>query len=107
MSRSRRLVSVAKIPVACLLADGERQDRLSAWAMLIETTSRELTPTERGVRARFASAAEPDLKRLVAGEQVCCSWAEWTVSPAVNEIVLTVTAFDELGTETLQQLFGL
>jgi hypothetical protein len=100
-------VYVAKIPVVCLLAPGEREDRLSAWATLVRTTCRESTPTQRGVHARFAPTAEAELEGLVAGERVCCGWAEWTVSPAENEVVLTVAASDELGPEVLQRLFCL
>jgi hypothetical protein len=93
----RRLMNVAKIPVACLLPVDERENRVSAWASLMRTTCRELTPTERGIEARFAPAAQAELERLVASERVCCGWAEWSVSVAEDEVVLTATAWNEPG----------
>ena len=86
---------------------GERENRLSAWAALIRTTCRDLTSTEHGIRARFAPIARDELERLVAGERVCCGWAEWTVSVAEDEIVLMAAASDDPGPEVLRQLFRL
>ena len=48
-----------------------------------------------------------ELERLVAGERVCCGWAEWTVSVAEDEIVLMAVASDDPGPEVLRQLFRL
>jgi hypothetical protein len=98
---------VPRIPVACLLEASEREDRLAAWTALIRTACLELEPMADGVRGRFTPGAKGELERLVAGERMCCGWAEWTVSHAGDEVVLVAKAVNEPGPEVLRRLFHL
>src|SRR5262249_39950705 len=98
---------MARIPVACLLDDGDRGRREAAWTNLVHAACSELLPAEGGIRGRFASGARDELERLVAAERACCAWAEWTVTESGDDVVLTVVAPEEPGTEVLRRLFRL
>ena len=60
---------------------------------------RELTPD--GLRLTFARHDEAELRRLVAIENECCAWAQWTLEGDV--VVVRSTGY---GVETLHGMFG-
>jgi len=94
-------------PVACTLASadlaaqGRRWERLAAWAM----TGR--TDTADGLRMVFRPepGAEDELRALVAVENECCRWADWTVEVADEQIVLAVRAAGD-GITALHGMFS-
>jgi len=93
-------------PVACTLtaaglaAQSDRWERLATRAM----TGR--AETAHGLRVFFR--AEPDveeeLRALVAVENECCAWADWTVETNDEQIVLNVHSITE-GIATLHGMF--
>lgn len=62
----------------------------------------ERVETAYGLRISFRpeSGVEEELGKLVAVENACCSWADWTVEATGDQIVLDVRANGE-GTVTL------
>ena len=95
------------VPVACTLTraglaeQGARWQRLAARAL----TGRADTPD--GVRLVFqpGPGVEADLRELVATEQVCCPWAEWTVATGNQQVVLSVRATGA-GPDALHHMFA-
>ena len=79
-------------PLACTLtsadlaAQGQRWERLAARAMT------ERTETVDGLRMSFRPepGAEEELRALVAVENECCRWADWTVEADDGQIVVAV-----------------
>lgn len=94
------------VPVACTLtsaglaAQAGRWERLIAWAMT------ECTQTSDGLRMSFRPepGVEEELRRLVAMENGCCSWAAWTVETMAGALVLDVRSTG-LGIATLHGMF--
>ena len=94
------------VPIACTLnaadlaARGDRWERLAARAM----TGR--TQTAHGLRIFFRP--EPDagdeLGALVAAENQCCPWADWSVETNDGQIVLNVQSAGE-GVAVLHGMF--
>jgi hypothetical protein len=93
-------------PVACTLtsadlaAQGKRWERLAARAL----TSR--TETGDGLRMSFRRepGVEEELRALVAVENECCRWADWTVALEDGQIVLAVRAAGD-GIAVLHAMF--
>jgi hypothetical protein len=69
-----------------LAAQAARWERLIAGAMA------ECTQTSDGLRMSFhpEPGVEEELRRLVAVETECCSWATWTVETNAGATVLDV-----------------
>jgi hypothetical protein len=94
-------------PVACTLssadlaAQGRRWERLAARAMT------ERTDTADGLRLVFRPepGAEEELRALVAVENECCRWADWTVGVGDGQIVLAVRAAGD-GIAVLHGMFA-
>jgi len=94
-------------PVACTLtsadlaAQGQRWERLAAHAMT------ERTETVDGLRMSFRPepGAEKELRALVAVENECCRWADWTVEADDGQIVLAVRASGD-GVTALHGMFA-
>lgn len=80
--------------IACSLdSDGQRA-RLADWAhLLAQAATRE--ETARGVRYSFASLAadfESRVRALAAADQDCCSFLQFKIVRADDQIEMTVTA---------------
>lgn len=94
-------------PVVCTLgsadlaAQGQRWERLAARAMT------ERTETVDGLRMslRPEPGAEDELRALVAVENECCRWADWTVEADDGQIVLAVRASGD-GVTALHGMFA-
>lgn len=91
--------------VACTLQPAEQPKRLADWAKLLrETRTRE--ETSDGVRYTFAANDDikPRVEALVAAEHSCCSFLEFEIAEAGDELEVTVTAPPN-GQEALRLIF--
>ena len=92
--------------VACSLDSADQQQRLADWAeLLTQARAREETPD--GVRYTFAADEElkPRVEALAAAEHSCCSFLEFEIAKAGDELELTVTA-PPSGQEALRLIFA-
>jgi hypothetical protein len=101
MTTDRRTVAIAcTLTSADLAAQGGRWERLAARVM----TGRAETADGLRIVFRPEPGAEEELRALVAVENECCSWAEWTVEAEEGQIVLAVRATGE-GVAALHGMF--
>jgi hypothetical protein len=93
-------------PVACALTRAGLAAQSARWQRLAARALTERADTTHGVRLTFRPGAgiEAELRALVATEQECCPWAEWTVEPAGERVVLDVRATGT-GTDALHDMF--
>jgi hypothetical protein len=82
------------LPVACTLTLGGLAAQSRRWERLAARAMTGRTETADGVRMVFRPepGAEEELRALVAVENECCRWADWTVEVADGQIVLAVRA---------------
>lgn len=80
-------------PIACSLDAQRLASRRGEWEQLCRDFMTGLLRTARGVELRFGPGLVPaaELRRLVALEMDCCSFASWTVQERDNKLVLTVS----------------
>src|SRR5919201_5509893 len=80
--------------VTCTLGSDELRTQVERWKRLYAGAGVARTATDEGVRVSFRrdSAVEDELRRLVAVEVECCSWAAWTVEAAGDELVLAISS---------------
>jgi hypothetical protein len=80
-------------PVACSLDAAGLANRRGEWEQLCRDSMIVLERTGSGVELRFRQGLDADarLRRLVALERNCCSFASWTVHERMNQLVLTVS----------------
>ena len=91
--------------VACALDTANQQKRLANWAELLgQARAREETPD--GVRYTFAAGdvLKTQIEALAAAEQSCCSFLEFEIGEAGDELDMTVTAPAD-GQEALRFIF--
>jgi hypothetical protein len=93
-------------PVACTLTSAGLAVQRDRWERLTARAMTERSQTTDGLRICFRaeSDAEDELRALVAVEQECCRWADWTVTSKDGQIVLTVRAAGD-GITTLHGMF--
>jgi hypothetical protein len=79
-------------PVACTLSSVGLAAQADRWKRLIGRAMTERTKTADGLRMFFRPepGVEEELRRLVAVESECCSWAAWTVETVAGAPVLDV-----------------
>src|SRR5947207_3025723 len=89
-----------KLTSADLAAQGHRWKQLGARALI------DRTETADGLRISFRPepGVEEELGKLVAVENVCCSWADWTVETNAEQVVLDVRSSGH-GVATLHAMF--
>jgi hypothetical protein len=94
------------VPVACALTRAGLAAQAARWRRLAARALAERAETPDGVRLSFRPdpGVEEDLRALVATEQGCCPWAEWTVAASAGQVVLDVRA-SSTGAEALHLLF--
>lgn len=94
------------VPVACTLTSAGLVAQASHWERLIAGAMTELTQTSDGLRMFFrpAPGVEEELRKLVAVENGCCSWAAWTVETVAGALVLYVRSTGP-GVATLHGMF--
>jgi hypothetical protein len=80
------------VPVACTLTSADLAAQADRWERLIARAMTECTQTADGLRMSFRPepGVEDELRRLVAVENDCCSWATWTLESVAEVPVLDV-----------------
>jgi hypothetical protein len=93
-------------PVACTLTSADLAAQADGWKRLIARAMTECTRTADGLRMSFRPepGVEEELRRLVAVESVCCSWAAWAVETDAGAPVLDVRSAGE-GVAALHGMF--
>jgi len=78
--------------IACTLTPAGLAAQAGCWEELIARALTECTQTADGLRMSFRPepGVEEELRRLVAVESECCSWAAWTVETNAGATVLDV-----------------
>ena len=92
--------------IACTLAAAGLAAQARRWKRLMARAMTDLTETADGLRLSFrpGSEVEEELRRLVAVENECCSWAAWTVETNAEATVLDVRSTGP-GVATLHGMF--
>ena len=78
--------------IACTLSPSGLATQAGRWERLIAQALTERTETADGLRMSFRPepGVEEELRRLVAVEAECCSWASWAVETDAGATVLDV-----------------
>ena len=78
--------------IACTLSPSGLATQAGRWERLIAQALTGRTETADGLRMSFRPEAgvEEELRRLVAVEAECCSWASWAVETDAGATVLDV-----------------
>jgi len=107
MSREPAGQNGGAAPVACGLNRAGLAAQSARWQRLAARGLTDQADTSDGVRLAFQAGpgVEADLRELVATEQECCPWAEWTVAAGNQQVVLSVRATGA-GTEALHHMFA-
>ena len=94
------------VEVACTLTSEDLSRQQERWAVLRADAELGRTDTDDGLRLRFRrdASVEDELRALTAIEQVCCSWATWSVEASDGEVVLAVRSAGD-GVAAAQALF--
>jgi hypothetical protein len=94
------------VPVACTLTSADLAAQSARWEQLAARAMTERVETAHGLRIFFRAdpGAEEELRALVAVENECCPWADWTVGMNDGQIVLNVHSTGE-GIATLHAMF--
>jgi Cd2+/Zn2+-exporting ATPase len=103
--RSRKMISNLPL-VACSLDTADQPKRLTDWAELLGQAR---TREEISDGVRYTFAADHKLKRraeaLAAAEHSCCSFLEFEIAEAGDELEVSVTALPN-GQEALRLIFA-
>jgi hypothetical protein len=93
-------------PVACSLSAAGLATQIDRWRRLAARAMTERAETTDGLRVRFrvGPGVEEELRVLVAVENACCSWADWTVQASPGQVMLDVTS-DGDGIAALHGMF--
>ena len=93
--------------VACALSDTDLKSQRERWLALGENFGLGRQETEDGVRLSFRSlpAIREELDALVAVENECCAWAEWSVE-GDDEMLVMAARSEGIGVETLHGMFA-
>jgi hypothetical protein len=93
-------------PVACALTSADLAAQRARWERLAARAMTERVETAHGLRIFFRAdpGAEDELRALVAVENECCPWADWTVRMNDGQVVLNVHSTGE-GIATLHAMF--
>jgi hypothetical protein len=93
-------------PVACTLTAAGLAAQASRWERLAARAMAERTETANGLRMSFRRepGVEEELRLLVAVENECCAWADWTVAINADQIVLDVHSTEQ-GIATMHGMF--
>ena len=97
---------VSEAAVACSLLQADLTRRQQRW-LLLECARIDTVATSNGLRLRFRNepTTEHELKKLTALEQDCCSFADWSLHPQGDTLVLDVTAGSGEGVAAVQAMF--
>jgi hypothetical protein len=93
-------------PVACSLTSADLSAQSGRWTQLAARALTERAQTSHGLRISFRPepGVEDELRKLVAIENQCCPWADWTVDAGSGQIVVDVRSAAE-GITALHGMF--
>jgi hypothetical protein len=93
-------------PVACTLTSADLAAQSARWEQLAARAMTERVETAHGLRIFFRAdpGAAEELRALVAVENECCPWADWTVGRNDGQLVLNVHSTGE-GIAALHTMF--
>jgi hypothetical protein len=93
--------------IACSLTSEGLAAQANRWHRLASAAMAERAETAAGLRITFRTepGVHEELRQLVAVENECCPWAEWTVTAGHAQIVLNVRA-EKAGVATLHGMFS-
>jgi hypothetical protein len=93
-------------PVACSLTSEGLAAQADRWHRLAAAALDERAETAEGLRITFRDepGIDEELRQLVAIENECCPWAQWTVTAGHGQVVLNVRAA-EAGVAALHGMF--
>ena len=97
---------MTEVPIACSLSAAEQGKRRETARRLVAAAQLDARVTERGAVLRFAGAAEPALRDLIAAERECCPFLTFELSQRRDELSLVVSGPAEARPIVLE-LFGL
>ena len=94
------------VPVACMLTAPGLAAQSDRWEQLATRAMTGRAETAHGLRLSFRPepGAEEELRALVAVENECCPWADWTIETTDEQIVLDVHS-TAAGIATLHGMF--
>ena len=86
--------TAAGAPVACALGAADLSAQAQRWRRLIAHAGIARLDAPNGLRIEFRAdgAVAHELRRLVAIENECCAWAQWSVGVAPGHLTLDVTS---------------
>jgi hypothetical protein len=93
--------------IACTLSSSGLAAQARHWEQLIAQSMTEYAETADGLRLSFRPepGVAEELRRLVAVENECCSWAEWTVETNAEATVLDIHSSARGGLAALRAMF--
>ena len=93
-------------PVACALTPQDLAAQATRWQQLAARAMTERGETAHGLRITFRSepGVEDELRELVAVENKCCPWANWTAEADADHVVLNVASIGD-GIAALHGMF--
>jgi hypothetical protein len=96
------------VAIACSLEQSQLGVQLERWQNLARRSERAITPTESGLRLTFRAlpGVEEELHSLVALERSCCSFADWSIHPNDNQLVLDISAQGDEAIAAVQGMFA-
>jgi hypothetical protein len=97
----------ADMPVACSLTSADLATQAGRWQQLAARAMVERAETGTGLRISFRPepGAEDELRQLVATENECCRWAQWSVDTTAGQLALVVRS-SGAGIATLHGMFS-
>ncbi len=98
--------STRTMPVACSLTSADLAAQAGRWEQLAARAMTGRAETAHGLRISFRpeDGAEDELCKLIAVENECCGWADWTVRTGGGLLVLDVRSTGD-GIATLHSMF--
>ena len=92
------------LPIACSLDAADLSSRQREWRELLDASLIERTSVAAGVRMRFPNdpGVRTTIERLIALEQDCCAWIEWSLRESSSGLTLEGTNETEAGISLLR-----
>jgi len=92
--------------IACTLTEDDLKTQRERWIRVCGEAGAGRIETEDGLRLVFANqpGVADELRELVAVENECCSWAQWTVSLEGDTVLMDARSRGE-GPAILRQMF--
>ena len=93
--------------VACTLIDTDLKTQRERWITLGENFGLGRHETDDGLRLTFRDhpAVEGELRALVAVENECCSWADWSVARDAGRALVMAARSEGEGIAALHGMF--